>query len=384
MEQYNKNNYLNSFRKNQHKYRESNNYYKKNYSSNFYKYDDDYFPEKHKINKNIPKTSFIKINPTKKNPRITEFNKTEKNFEKEEKNYIINDSSKNEISISNRNDQKIISNSKTNLLNDIKNSINSYIIRQNLIKNNNNLNRNQSYINELYNDNNNSYNYNNSKFSQQSQVIPYYNSVNYNNNNNNNYYYLYSLNPKQISNSINNYYINNNIIIYNNLNSNSNANSIITHNSPNNQLYNIYPNSNIINNNINKNSIFNQYLSKNYSNLNNFLFSKNEEASNLNSKKNSINDPKKENTCILEINLKFSNNKIYNFKLNRFDDLFETVHIFCQINRLNTNLYIPIIINIMKALNSIYGIYNLKLNEKELNELQFLKYFYFNSKEDSL
>ena len=378
MEQYNKNNYLNSYGKNHHKYRESHNYYKKNYSSNFYKYDDDYFPEKNKINKIIPKTSFNKINLTKKNPKITEFNKTEKNFEKEEKNFIINDSSKNGINISNKNDQKIISHSKTILLKEIKNSINSYIIRQNLIKNNNNLNMNQSYNNELYNNN---YNYYNPNFIQQSQMIPYYNSVNYNNNYN---YYLYSLNPKKINNSINNYYINNNIIICNNLNSNSNPNAIITHNSPYNQLKNIYPNSNIINNNINTSNIFNQYLSKNYSNLNNLLFSKNEEASNLNSQKNNTNDPKKENTCILEINLKFSNNKIHNFKLNRFDDLFETVQIFCQINRLNSNLYIPIIINIMKALNSIYGIYNLELNEKELNELQFLKYFYYNSKEDSL
>lgn len=378
MEQYNKNNYLNSYGKNHHKYRESHNYYKKNYSSNFYKYDDDYFPEKNKINKIIPKTSFNKINLTKKNPKITEFNKTEKNFEKEEKNFIINDSSKNGINISNKNDQKIISHSKTILLKEIKNSINSYIIRQNLIKNNNNLNMNQSYNNELYNNN---YNYYNPNFIQQSQMIPYYNSVNYNNNYN---YYLYSLNPKKINNSINNYYINNNIIIYNNLNSNSNPNAIITHNSPHNQLKNIYPNSNIINNNINASNIFNQYLSKNYSNLNNLLFSKNEEASNLNSQKNNTNDPKKENTCILEINLKFSNNKIHNFKLNRFDDLFETVQIFCQINRLNSNLYIPIIINIMKALNSVYGIYNLELNEKELNELQFLKYFYYNSKEDSL
>lgn len=378
MEQYNKNNYLNSYGKNHHKYRESHNYYKKNYSSNFYKYDDDYFPEKNKINKIIPKTSFNKINLTKKNPKITEFNKNEKNFEKEEKSFIINDSSKNGINISNKNDQKIISHSKTILLKEIKNSINSYIIRQNLIKNNNNLNMNQSYNNELYNNN---YNYYNPNFIQQSQMIPYYNSVNYNNNYN---YYLYSLNPKKINNSINNYYINNNIIIYNNLNSNLNPNAIITHNSPHNQLKNIYPNSNIINNNINASNIFNQYLSKNYSNLNNLLFSKNEEASNLNSQKNNTNDPKKENTCILEINLKFSNNKIHNFKLNRFDDLFETVQIFCQINRLNSNLYIPIIINIMKALNSVYGIYNLELNEKELNELQFLKYFYYNSKEDSL
>ena len=97
-------------------------------------------------------------------------------------------------------------------------------------------------------------------------------------------------------------------------------------------------------------------------------------------KYNGIN-PKKENTCILEINIKFSENKNYYFKLKRFDDLFETVQIFCQINEINTNLYIPIIVYIMKALNSIYGIINIKLNEKEINELLYLKYLYYNNKD---
>ena len=96
-------------------------------------------------------------------------------------------------------------------------------------------------------------------------------------------------------------------------------------------------------------------------------------------------EAKKENTCILEINVKISKDKTYNFILKRFDDLFETVQIFCQINELDTNLYIPIIVNIIKALNSIYGIYNLELNEKEIQKLLLLKYFYCNSeKNDSI
>ena len=128
-------------------------------------------------------------------------------------------------------------------------------------------------------------------------------------------------------------------------------------------------------NNMNNAATYN-YTSQNYYNM---LFSKNEEKT---KNENIIIDPKKENTCILEISLKLTNDKMYNFKLNRFDDLFETVQIFCQINDLNAKLYIPIIINIMKALNSIYGIFNLKLTQKEIDELQMLKYLCFNSEEN--
>lgn len=93
-------------------------------------------------------------------------------------------------------------------------------------------------------------------------------------------------------------------------------------------------------------------------------------------------NPYLENTEILKVNVKTSKNETVIFKLRRFDDLFETVQIFCQINELNSNFYIPIIIYVMKALNSIYGVFNIKLNQKEINELQFLKYFYYNSNDE--
>ena len=218
---------------------------------------------------------------------------------------------------------------------------NSYNIDKDNIISNFNLQNN-----ELYNKNNY-----NKKNNQLSKIYPYYNILN-----NNNYYI------NLIPNNINNYYINNNIIIQNNTYQYQNLYSIL--NSYNNTIKAINP-----------------YLSNN--NLNNILFSKNDKNIS-NDKVNNIIDPKRENTCILEINLKFSKDKSFNFKLKRFDDLFETVQIFCQINELNNNFYLPIIINIMKALNCIYGIYNLKLTKKEIEELQFLKKLYYNTKIDPM
>ncbi len=50
--------------------------------------------------------------------------------------------------------------------------------------------------------------------------------------------------------------------------------------------------------------------------------------------------------------------------------MFKTVKIFCEINKLDIKLIRPFIIYIIKALNSIFGIYNLKLKN---DEIQFLK-----------
>ena len=82
------------------------------------------------------------------------------------------------------------------------------------------------------------------------------------------------------------------------------------------------------------------------------------------------NEREKENTDILEIHVKISIKETLVFKIRRYDDMFKTVKIFCEINKLDTKLIKPLIIYIIKALNSIYGIYNLKLKS---DEIQFLK-----------
>ena len=50
--------------------------------------------------------------------------------------------------------------------------------------------------------------------------------------------------------------------------------------------------------------------------------------------------------------------------------MFKTVKIFCEINKLDIKLIRPFIIYIIRALNSVYGIYNLNLKS---DEIQFLK-----------
>ena len=82
------------------------------------------------------------------------------------------------------------------------------------------------------------------------------------------------------------------------------------------------------------------------------------------------NEKEKENTDILEIHVKITSKDTLIFKIRRYDDMFKTVKIFCEINKLDIKLIRPFIIYIIKALNSIYGIYNLKLKN---DEIQFLK-----------
>ena len=301
MELYHKNNYGKIIRKNHFKIRDSFNQYKRKYNSNTYNNKEEFFQQNYQKNKVIEKTSFYDISSTEKNTNLNDININTK----------FNENS-----------------------NEIKNISYNY---ENIQKKPN--------IEQLFKLNN----MNNNTISQISKINPYFNFIN------NNYYF------NLIPNYINNYYINNNIVIQNNICQYPNLYSIL--NSYNNTIKSINP-----------------YLSNN--NFNNVLFSKNETNISSDTINNNILDPKKENTCILEINLKIGKDKIYSFKLKRFDDLFETVQIFCQIYELNSNFYMPIINNIIKALNCIYGIYNIKLSQKEINELMFLKHLYYITKVD--
>ena len=90
----------------------------------------------------------------------------------------------------------------------------------------------------------------------------------------------------------------------------------------------------------------------------------------------------KENTDILEIHVKISQKETLVFKIRRFDDMFKTVKIFCEINKLDIKLIRPLIIYIIKALNSIYGIYNLKLKNDEIQFLKEIKKEFYHEKEN--
>ena len=97
------------------------------------------------------------------------------------------------------------------------------------------------------------------------------------------------------------------------------------------------------------------------------------------------NEKEKENTDILDIYVKISEKKSLLFKIRRYDDMFKTVKIFCEINKLDPKLIRPFIIYIIKALNSIYGLYNLKLKSDEIKLLQDIREnFYCNNIEEKI
>ena len=98
---------------------------------------------------------------------------------------------------------------------------------------------------------------------------------------------------------------------------------------------------------------------------------------------NNLLEKDKENTDILEINVKLSEKEILTFKIRRYDDMFRTVKIFCEINKLDIKLIRPFIIYIIRALNSIYGIYNLHLKEDEIKFIKDIKKNFYNDDEEN-
>ena len=86
------------------------------------------------------------------------------------------------------------------------------------------------------------------------------------------------------------------------------------------------------------------------------------------------NDDKgKENTDVLCVNLKISPNETLVFKIRRYDDMFKTVKMFCEINNLDASYIRPLIIYVIKTMNMIYGIMNMKLTYDEVSYLQMIK-----------
>lgn len=80
-------------------------------------------------------------------------------------------------------------------------------------------------------------------------------------------------------------------------------------------------------------------------------------------------EKEKENTAILTINIKVSNEGTLVLKIKRNDDIFKTVRIFCENNQLDEKYKRPLILYIIKVLNRIYGIVNLNLT---IDKIEFL------------
>lgn len=84
-------------------------------------------------------------------------------------------------------------------------------------------------------------------------------------------------------------------------------------------------------------------------------------------------NPDFENTVILNVNVKISKDKTAVFKLKRYDDLFLTIKLFCEINSIDEKLIKPLIIKSLSTLNTIYQVMNSKLNNEQINLLKKVK-----------
>ena len=130
---------------------------------------------------------------------------------------------------------------------------------------------------------------------------------------------------------------------------------------------------------IKKNSASSKELNLKKSNFSNIEseFQLNEPYNKFNSVNNElithVINPIVENTEILEVNVKIAKDKSVVFKLRRFDDLFLTVKLFCEINSISEKLMKPIITKALCTLNSIYQIYNTQLDSKNIKILKILK-----------
>jgi hypothetical protein len=81
-------------------------------------------------------------------------------------------------------------------------------------------------------------------------------------------------------------------------------------------------------------------------------------------------NPYLENTEVLKVNVKISKDKTVIFKIRRYDDLFFTVKLFCEINSIDEKFLKPLIIKSLSTLNTIYQIFNNEISSEEISLLK--------------
>ena len=84
-------------------------------------------------------------------------------------------------------------------------------------------------------------------------------------------------------------------------------------------------------------------------------------------------NPAFENTVILCVKVKISENNTAIFKLKRFDDIFLTIQYFIEINNLDEKYIKPLIIKSLCAINTIYKVMNCEIDKKNLEVLKQVK-----------
>jgi hypothetical protein len=80
-----------------------------------------------------------------------------------------------------------------------------------------------------------------------------------------------------------------------------------------------------------------------------------------------------ENTVVLVLKVKITLNYTAVFKVRKFDDLYVTAKIFCDIHNLGDHMVKPLIIKALYAMNAVYKIYNSTLNNDNVDYLSYLK-----------
>ena len=80
-----------------------------------------------------------------------------------------------------------------------------------------------------------------------------------------------------------------------------------------------------------------------------------------------------ENTPILQVNVKLPDNRTVIFQLRRYDDLFFTIKLFCEINSIEEKFIKPIIIKSLCTINTIYQIYNSPVSLEDISVLKKVK-----------
>ena len=126
------------------------------------------------------------------------------------------------------------------------------------------------------------------------------------------------------------------------------------------------------------NVIDNQTEENNFNNINNDNKTiKNKFDENLNEikKYEPLVNPAFENTEILKVNVKLPNNETVVYKLRRFDDLFLTIKLFCEINSIDEKLIKPLIIKSLCTINTIYQVYNSQITSEDVAELKKIKHY---------
>lgn len=117
---------------------------------------------------------------------------------------------------------------------------------------------------------------------------------------------------------------------------------------------------------VNENQIWEFNFDNNYQN-NKIIKNKFENNSEIGIKQNIYN------TEILNVNIKISKNKNVVFKLRRFDDIFFTAKLFCEINSIDEKFIKPIIIKTLLALNTIYQVMNCQISSECISLLKKIK-----------